>query len=441
MVRTSTLRPLTPAFVRQLWWTRVFLVVFALLAFAATTGHVLRRQTRSFLVEQAKLCGVAVVPGQDGDLTESVARLRARYGTLVAIATLDASGKLHAVYPERPSYRLAASAVVESGTNGPIAIKVPQDGEQLAVSGVIVPLSGDPTPHSQKAVILLRRGSHSTAGLVQAVVAFALLIGAAALFTAYAMRRWFDCGIAGPLRQMVSAARDPLRNPDRMAELPLGDSCETAELAKQLTDLVRSAAQSEANATRLESETEHRLMQHKVGFDRQLRRVKDQASLDSLTGLRNRTFLEDELEPLFARHVARRQDFSAVMVDVDNFKQYNDAQGHPAGDTLLQFVGELLRGATRSQDHTIRYGGDEFLLLLPETTSEQAGAIAERLVKLFGQYATRLDGKHELSLSAGVASLARDAPKTGHALVATADAALYRAKRGGKNVVAGHRAA
>lgn len=436
----STLKPLTPAFVRQLLWTKAFLVVFALLAFGATTGHILRRQMRIFLVEQAKLCAVALVPGQDGDLTESVSRLRARYDTLIAVATLDASGKLHSVYPERPSYRLAASAVVEGDTDGPVAMHVPQDGEQLAVSGVIVPLSGDPTPLSQKAVILLRRGSLST-GLVQAIVAFALLIGAGVVFTACAMRRWFDCGVAGPLRRMASAARDPLRDPHQMPGLPPGDSYETAALAKQLTDLVRSAAQSEAHVIRLESETEHRLMKHKIGFDRQLRRVKDQASLDSLTGLRNRTFLEDELEPLFARHVARRHDFSAVMVDVDNFKQYNDAQGHPAGDTLLQFVGALLRGATRSQDHTIRYGGDEFLLLLPETTSEQAGVIAERLVKLFGQYTTRLGGNHELSLSAGVASIAVDAPKTGHALVAAADVALYRAKRGGKNTVAGHRAA
>ncbi|UCC31994.1 MAG: diguanylate cyclase [Phycisphaerales bacterium] len=90
---------------------------------------------------------------------------------------------------------------------------------------------------------------------------------------------------------------------------------------------------------------------------------------------------------------------------------------------------------------TVRYGGDEFLLLLAETTPEQAGAIAERLVKLFGQYTAGLGPDHNLSIGAGVASLTTEALETGHELVAKADAALYAAKQKGKDAVVAHRPA
>ena len=108
-----------------------------------------------------------------------------------------------------------------------------------------------------------------------------------------------------------------------------------------------------------------------------------------------------------------------------------------AGDTLLRLVGNLLGGAIRPEDHAVRYGGDEFLLLLPDTNSQQAGAIAERLVRLFAQYTMPLGRGCDLSISAGVASIQADAVGSGQALVARADAALYAAKRRGKNTVIG----
>jgi len=167
----------------------------------------------------------------------------------------------------------------------------------------------------------------------------------------------------------------------------------------------------------------------------QLRRVKDQASTDPLTGLRNRAGLETQLELLYQQQVVRDADLAAVMLDTDNFKTYNDTHGHMVGDELLRSIGALLRQSIRPADIAVRYGGDEFLLLLPGANAEQASVIAGRIVKLFSQQSGHLGQHDTVSMSAGVASLRGDGCESGHALVHQADVALYEAKRNGKNMV------
>jgi diguanylate cyclase (GGDEF)-like protein len=101
----------------------------------------------------------------------------------------------------------------------------------------------------------------------------------------------------------------------------------------------------------------------------------------------------------------------------------------------------LLSGSTRAEDIVVRYGGDEFLLLLPGVERDQAVQIADRMVKLFGQHARRAPDGLVVSMSAGVASMRRDSANSGHDLIAQADRALYKAKRRGKNAVADYSAA
>jgi len=199
----------------------------------------------------------------------------------------------------------------------------------------------------------------------------------------------------------------------------------TSVLLSISTYMVLSLVHERAERERVRSST--------VGL--QLRRVKDQAATDPLTGLRNRAYLEKQFEPLFQQQVVRNAELAAVMLDVDNFKTYNDMHGHQAGDALLRSIGALLRGSIRPSDVGVRYGGDEFLLLLPGANAEQAAMIAGRIIKHFGEKIGCLGQKVSVSMSAGVASLQRDACESGQALVKQADVALYAAKRSGKNMV------
>jgi diguanylate cyclase (GGDEF)-like protein len=286
-------------------------------------------------------------------------------------------------------------------------------------------------------MLLLEHGE-GPIGRVEIAAAYALAVGCIALVGAWSLKRWFERQIASPLRQLSARTHRSIRGWQDPSDPRLTRWHETADLAEQSGRLLHTLAETEARVERMELEMERQIQQREVGFHRQLRRARDRARLDPLTGLGNRSYLEEKIGPLLSQQSAAKEDLAAVMVDVDNFKAYNDTHGHQAGDVILKFAGALLRGGIRPTDHAIRYGGDEFLLLLPDTSAHQAEVIVERLLKLFRQYVTRLDRGRNLSLSAGVASLTDHQPKSGQDLIAKADAALYEAKRKGKNIVKQH---
>ena len=438
-MQTGCSKPLTPAFARRVLGANLLIVAVAALALTIATRQVSHSRTQRMLVEQARLCAAALVPGRNGDLFESVHRLQDRYDRLIAVATLDAHGKVHTVHPERPAHRTTVRAFL-SGDRHPVLAPAAPEGELISVSGAVVPLNGIPSPITQKAVVLFRDDTYADDRAVSTAV-FTLLLVLTALLSTHALKGWFDHRVAWPLRSLAGAVRDPMRKPGQVPELHPGKWHETAQVAGELRKLLEAIAEGDALARSTERESLRRIHDREQGFDRELRRVKDQAAVDPLTGLRNRSFLDEDLEPLFQQHRRKRKNLSAVMFDVDDFKRYNDTKGHQAGDAVLRFLGGLLRGGIRPTDSAIRYGGDEFLLLLAETTPEQAGAIAQRLVKLFGQHTASLGSDHNVSISAGVASLTMEDLETGHELVAKADAALYAAKQKGKNAVVAHQAA
>jgi diguanylate cyclase (GGDEF)-like protein len=125
---------------------------------------------------------------------------------------------------------------------------------------------------------------------------------------------------------------------------------------------------------------------------------------------------------------------SCLMIDLDNFKGINDTHGHPAGDMALQQVAAILTEVIRRSDMVFRYGGEEFLVLLPETDLDGASALAE---KIRSAAAARMFGDDEhifhLTLSAGAASLSDG--ESGNDMIARADLALYQAKEQGRNRV------
>jgi len=153
---------------------------------------------------------------------------------------------------------------------------------------------------------------------------------------------------------------------------------------------------------------------------------------DHLTGLSNRRRMMEALENEVRRSRRLKHNFAVLLADVDHFKQYNDAHGHPAGDEVLKRVGAVLREAIQDADSVARYGGEEFFVLMPELRSAGAAAMAARIRQLVAQQ--HFPGGR-ITLSFGVAEFPANGD-TGEALIAAADVALYGAKRAGRDRVA-----
>jgi len=164
------------------------------------------------------------------------------------------------------------------------------------------------------------------------------------------------------------------------------------------------------------------------------KQLREQATRDGLTGFFNRRMM-DEMVPRELQRAARyHRDMSLAMLDVDGFKAVNDTLGHDEGDRLLQAFAGCIRKIARASDLLYRYGGDEFLLLLPETTCEQAEEILKRLDGAICPELTTTLGR--VTFSAGIASYVSDA--SAEDLVKLADDRLYQSKRLGKGHVTNH---
>jgi len=162
--------------------------------------------------------------------------------------------------------------------------------------------------------------------------------------------------------------------------------------------------------------------------------TSEMAMSDALTGLRNRRRLDIDLNEECASSARYDRPLALLMVDIDNFKAYNDEFGHQAGDIALQDATTALAAELRATDHAYRYGGEEFAVLLRETTLAEATALADRCRTGVEDRFSGTRALRQVTISIGVASVP-DHGTTPASLVAAADGALYRAKRGGRNRV------
>ena len=164
-------------------------------------------------------------------------------------------------------------------------------------------------------------------------------------------------------------------------------------------------------------------------LEESLKRVEEMAATDPLTGLYNRRHFGRVIEQLFAEAYRSERDLACIMIDMDGFKQLNDSFGHQVGDALLMAAGKCIRSNLRAMDIAARYGGDEFVLLIPSASAEQASVVADRIRADFKQASCQvLKRTSPVSMSIGVATLVSNRPSGADQLVALADSALYRAK-------------
>jgi diguanylate cyclase (GGDEF)-like protein len=159
-------------------------------------------------------------------------------------------------------------------------------------------------------------------------------------------------------------------------------------------------------------------------------KAEKKARIDELTGLLNRRSLDEMIDNEISRHSRYGGVFSLAILDLDSFKMYNDTFGHPAGDKLLRQVSNIIKGSIRNADNAFRYGGDEFAVLLPQTTIEAGLQVMERVRKTITEE-VRV-GDLPVTISIGLASWPDDG--ISHTdIIAAADVTLYRAKRSGGN--------
>lgn len=273
----------------------------------------------------------------------------------------------------------------------------------------------------------------------------------------YRSRTGMGVGIAGSRKLMdlfaVETAADSGTVVTMAKELPRSGGRITASQVEEWTHLLTvepaPAAVEEARRSSLDMMRSLNVLKHKeASLTQQLseterlnqelkaaqRKLVEQATVDPLTELPNRRVVLDELAKELARTARMGQPLSVAIADLDHFKKLNDTRGHLAGDNALREAARRMRLSLRVYDTIGRYGGEEFLLVLPGCDGQAAVALAERIRHSVGAEPMRVDeGVAQVTCSIGVATA--QAAADPEILIDTADAALYRAKQGGRDRV------
>lgn len=163
-----------------------------------------------------------------------------------------------------------------------------------------------------------------------------------------------------------------------------------------------------------------------------LEQAQEEARVDALTGLPNRRAFDERINRSHSLFVHGESPYVVAMLDIDHFKNFNDRYGHATGDEVLKLVAEILRRTLRGADHVARFGGEEFVILLPRSSGHLAKSVVDRHRKLIEQKSLTLDGQYlSVTVSVGVSEVRPG--ETIASVLARADEALYAAKNAGRN--------
>ncbi|MFG0251035.1 MAG: GGDEF domain-containing protein [Phycisphaeraceae bacterium JB051] len=280
----------------------------------------------------------------------------------------------------------------------------------------------------------------------QLTVTSLMMLGAI-LMAIWGVKRWMS-----PVKALL-AATERLGEDDDPPVLPVHRHDEIGLLTESFNRMARRLFSTRRrllhandelykNNQQLEAQVAQRT-EELTATNRELQRAVDQlqtmAATDPLTGLCNRRAFDQAMDRAFAEARRFQTDLACVMIDLDGFKQLNDQMGHPAGDQLLVGCAQILSEMGRTSDVVGRFGGDEFVMLLPGTAKDQALIAAQRVQQAFAEYVQQTACTREMSgsvtMSMGVACLRHTQATEPLHLLACADQALYHAKSQGKNCV------
>jgi diguanylate cyclase (GGDEF)-like protein len=264
----------------------------------------------------------------------------------------------------------------------------------------------------------LRRGHH----WFRNVVVPAWILGVACLVALRHERYWSSP--TQRLLRLLPQVRQGKAAIESLAQIRGG----IERLVPLVQDLLHEVRRKELEIVELNHEIGQRLANRTDALERRLDSLREQAARDPLTGLYNRRALDAMLARLLDEARLGHADLGVLMIDVDHFKPLNDALGHAAGDALLRDLGRIIRSTIGEGDVAFRYGGDEFLVLLPGSTGAASQALALRLVSLVDALVKPLRVPRPPRLSVGIAQLGDLGHASAQELVQAADRNLYYVK-------------
>jgi diguanylate cyclase (GGDEF)-like protein len=227
--------------------------------------------------------------------------------------------------------------------------------------------------------------------------------------------------------QLLQQVRTGTRPAEDLSTIHRG----AASLVGPTQELLAEIKTLKSELAELKGEMRQRIASRTDALERKLGAMQAKATRDALTGVSNRRSFDEEFPKIVESCRNARQDLVLMMIDVDHFKTLNDTLGHAAGDELLRSIGQVMRSTIRETDSAYRFGGDEFVLLLPAGDLTSAQALADRLRYLVDgltKHHRFLDPRPQLSI--GIASLVEDAPRNAdpNQLLQIADQRLYAIK-------------
>lgn len=402
-----------------------------------SSGQLARQQYGEQMLGSAALLAKAAAPliASDRAGLERLANESANGQPLMYVTFTDAQGGTLAESGHRPE-RLAREhyrAEIDGSTTPglPVLRSETKDGPMLMDLTYPVTVRSDTGsgsgPTSTKLLGYVRVSTVANSWQRSMASRLDLLIGVGVLALVAAIPLGFLLirRIVGPLEGLSQAmlsfsmgkldVRSTIRRRDELGRL--------AEAFNQMAD---QHQQTHMRIVRLNAELEERVAYR-------THQLRELASRDPLTGLYNRRYFSEVLERCYAEAVRYRTALSCIMIDLDDFKSANDAFGHQVGDKVLQLAAGTIVGQLRTADVAARYGGDEFILLLPQTDADRTHVLGGRIVERFNaELSERVPGS-TVRMSMGIASLQNLEAGNAESLIQAADHALYMAKTAGKN--------